>query len=67
MPGVDARVDTLLGMVMQLMSEVSVLRERVDALSASRPRRSPPPRRPPIDYVPDGGPLQGARRGAQRG
>ncbi len=30
-PGVDPRVDTLLGMVMALTSEVSVLRERLDA------------------------------------
>ncbi len=30
-PGPDPRVDTLLGMVMALMSEVAVLRERVDA------------------------------------
>jgi hypothetical protein len=30
-PGPDPRVDTLLGMVMALTSEVAVLRERVDA------------------------------------
>ncbi len=30
-PGPDPRVDTLLGMVMALTSEVSVLRERLDA------------------------------------
>jgi len=30
-PGVDPRVDTLLGMIMALTSEVSVLRERLDA------------------------------------
>lgn len=30
-PGSDARVDTLLGMVMALTSEVAVLRERLDA------------------------------------
>jgi hypothetical protein len=30
-PGVDPRVDTLLGMVLSLTSEVAVLRERLDA------------------------------------
>ncbi len=30
-PGVDPRVDTLIGMVLALTSEVAVLRERVDA------------------------------------
>ena len=30
-PGPDPRVDTLLGMVMALTSEVAVLRERIDA------------------------------------
>jgi hypothetical protein len=30
-PGVDPRVDTLIGMVLSLTSEVAVLRERLDA------------------------------------
>jgi hypothetical protein len=30
-PGVDTRVDTLIGMVLSLTSEVAVLRERIDA------------------------------------
>jgi len=52
-PGVDPRVDTLLGMVMQLMSEVSVLRERVDAherLAAAQKTATP---EAVDDYVPD--------------
>jgi hypothetical protein len=43
-PGPDPRVDTLLGMVMALTSEVAVLRERLDAherLSAQGKAASP--------------------------
>ena len=52
-PGVDARVDTLLGMVMQLMSEVSVLRERVDAHERLGAARQPVTPETVDDYVPD--------------
>ena len=52
-PGVDPRVDTLMGMVLQLMSEVAVLRERVDAherLGAAKQAVTP---ESVDDYVPD--------------
>lgn len=52
-PGVDPRVDTLMGMVLSLMSEVSVLRERVDAherLAAAKQAATP---EAVDDYVPD--------------
>ncbi len=52
-PGVDPRVDTLLGMVMQLMSEVSVLRERVDAHERLAEAKQPPTPAAVDDYVPD--------------
>jgi len=52
-PGVDARVDTLLGMVMQLMSEVSVLRERVDAHERLAAAKQAPTPEAVDDYVPD--------------
>ena len=53
MPGVDPRVDTLMGMVLQLLSEVSILRERVDAherLAAAKQVATP---EAVDDYVPD--------------
>jgi hypothetical protein len=52
-PGPDARVDTLLGMVLALTSEVAVLRERLDAherLSAAGRPNTPADVN---DYVPD--------------
>jgi hypothetical protein len=53
-PGVDPRVDTLIGMVLSLTSEVAVLRERLDAherLAASGTFTGPEA----VDaYVPDG-------------
>jgi hypothetical protein len=52
-PGVDPRVDTLLGMVMQLMSEVSVLRERVDAHERLGAASQPVTPQTVDDYVPD--------------
>jgi hypothetical protein len=52
-PGVDPRVDTLLGMVMQLMSEVSVLRERVDAHERLGAASQPVTPETVDDYVPD--------------
>lgn len=52
-PGVDPRVDTLLGMVMQLMSEVSVLRERVDAHERLAVAKQAPTPEAVDDYVPD--------------
>jgi hypothetical protein len=52
-PGVDPRVDTLLGMVMQLMSEVSVLRERVDAHERLGAAQQPVTPEAVDDYVPD--------------
>jgi hypothetical protein len=52
-PGVDPRVDTLLGMVMQLMSEVSVLRERVDAHERLAATKQVPTPEAVDDYVPD--------------
>lgn len=52
-PGVDPRVDTLLGMVMQLMSEVSVLRERVDAHERLAAAQQAPTPEAVDDYVPD--------------
>ncbi|MCU0759495.1 MAG: hypothetical protein MUF07_09950 [Steroidobacteraceae bacterium] len=52
-PGVDPRVDTLLGMVMQLMSEVSVLRERVDAHERLAAAQQAPTPDAVDDYVPD--------------
>ena len=52
-PGVDPRVDTLLGMVMQLMSEVSVLRERVDAHERLAAAQKPATPEAVDDYVPD--------------
>jgi hypothetical protein len=52
-PGVDPRVDTLLGMVMQLMSEVSVLRERVDAHERLAAAKQAPTPEAVDDYVPD--------------
>ncbi len=52
-PGVDPRVDTLLGMVMQLMSEVSVLRERVDAHERLAEAKQAPTPAAVDDYVPD--------------
>jgi hypothetical protein len=52
-PGVDPRVDTLLGMVMQLMSEVSVLRERVDAHECLAAAKQAPTPEAVDDYVPD--------------
>lgn len=52
-PGPDARVDTLLGMILALTSEVAVLRERLDAherLSAAGRPNTPAEVN---NYVPD--------------
>ena len=52
-PGSDPRIDTLMGMVMALTSEVSVLRERLDAherLQAAGEFSGP---EAVDDYVPD--------------
>lgn len=51
-PGVDARVDTLVGMVMQLMSEVCVCASASMRTSGSRPRRSPPRPQPSTTTCP---------------
>lgn len=52
-PGVDPRVDTLMGMVMSLLSEVSVLRERLDAHERLGAARQPVTPETVDDYVPD--------------
>jgi len=52
-PGADARVDTLMGMVMALMSEVSVLRERVDAHERLNAEQKPVTPASVDDFVPD--------------
>lgn len=52
-PSVDPRVDTLMGMVMALMSEVSVLRERLDAHERLAEQSTPATPQAVDDYVPD--------------
>lgn len=52
-PGADTRVDTLLGMIMALMSEVAVLRERVDAHERLAAQGKPGTPEAVDDYVPD--------------
>lgn len=63
-PGSDPRVDTLLGMVMALTSEIAVLRERLDAherLAAQQKAATP---EAVDDYEPDEAAQQS--RAAQR-
>ncbi len=52
-PGVDPRVDTLLGMVMALTSEVAVLRDRLDAHERLGADRQPVTPASVDDYLPD--------------
>lgn len=52
-PGADPRVDTLLGMVMALTSEVSVLRERLDAHERLGAASQPVTPEMVDNYVPD--------------
>jgi hypothetical protein len=52
-PGVDPRVDTLMGMIMALTSEVSVLRERLDAHERLAAQNTPATPQAVDDYVPD--------------
>lgn len=52
-PGTDRRVDTLLGMVMALTSEVAVLRDRLDAHERLASRGQAPTPQAVDDYVPD--------------
>jgi hypothetical protein len=59
-PGVDPRVDTLLGMVMALTSEVAMLRDRLDAHERLNADRQPATPESVDDFVPDE-PAQKAR------
>jgi hypothetical protein len=52
-PGVDPRVDTLLGMVMALTSEVSILRDRLDAHERLNAGKQPVTPEAVDDFVPD--------------
>lgn len=52
-PGPDPRVDTLLGMVMALTSEVAVLRDRLDAHERLACDGQAPTPQAVDDYVPD--------------
>lgn len=63
-PGVDPRVDTLLGMVMALTSEVAVLRDRLDTHERLGAEQKPVTPASVDDYVPDE--ATGKARAAQR-
>jgi hypothetical protein len=52
-PGVDPRVDTLMGMVMALTSEVSILRDRLDTHERLAQTNTPPTSVTVDDFVPD--------------
>lgn len=52
-PGVDPRVDTLLGMVMALTSEIAVLRDRLDAHERLNAGQQPITPEAVDDYLPD--------------
>lgn len=52
-PGVDPRVDTLMGMIFALTSEVSILRERLDAHERLAAQNQPATPQAVDDYVPD--------------
>jgi len=52
-PGVDPRVDTLLGMVMALTSEVAILRDRLDAHERLHAGQQPVTPESVDDFVPD--------------
>jgi hypothetical protein len=64
-PGADARVDTLLGMIMGLMSEVAVLRERLDAHERLAAQGKPGTPEAVDDFVPDAAAMQ-ARAARQK-
>jgi hypothetical protein len=52
-PGSDPRVDTLLGMVMALTSEIAVLRERLDAHERLAAQGKPATPGEVDDFMPD--------------
>jgi hypothetical protein len=52
-PGADPRVDTLIGMVMALTSEVSILRDRLDAHERLAAAGQAPSPNNVDDFVPD--------------
>lgn len=52
-PGPDPRVDTLLGMVMALTSEIAVLRDRLDAHERLAGSGQTPTPQAVDDYVPE--------------
>jgi hypothetical protein len=52
-PGADPRVDTLLGMVMALTSEIAVLRDRLDAHERLAGAGQAPTPQAVDDYSPD--------------
>jgi hypothetical protein len=52
-PGPDPRVDTLLGMIMALTSEVAVLRDRLDAHERLASSGRAPTPQAVDDYLPD--------------
>ncbi len=52
-PGVDPRVDTLVGMVLALTSEVAILRDRVDAHERLAATQTPATPATVDDFVPD--------------
>jgi hypothetical protein len=52
-PGPDPRVDTLLGMVMALTSEIAVLRDRLDAHERLAGSGQSPTPQAVDDYLPD--------------
>lgn len=65
-PGADPRVDTLLGMVMALTSEVAVLRERLDAHERLAQAGAAPTPGAVDDYVPDEDAQRARALGRQR-